>query len=277
MKLSICSYSFHRLLAEGKQDIFRYITDCRDLGCTQLDPWMAHFEPIQAACSEWRKVPFPHQQASYLSSEEVRYLAEVRRAAERAGLPFGCIAVDGGHMYEKDVAARNANRAIAYRWIDVCAVLGARQIRLDSGGTHAMPDAEFKVIVEGFCDVVARAAARGVEVVIENHWGASQVPDNLLRILGAVPGLKMLWDSYNFVPELKREGREKCAPYAAITHMKTFRFDDAGNEPDEDIPHAVRTLKAAGYDGTWGIESCPKEMDEYEAARKTIALLKKLV
>ena len=42
MELSICSYSFHRLLAAGKQDIVRYIADCKELGCTQLDPWNGH-------------------------------------------------------------------------------------------------------------------------------------------------------------------------------------------------------------------------------------------
>lgn len=277
MKLSICSYSFNRLLAAGKQDIFRYITDCKELGCTQLDPWMAHLEPIQAACAEYRKMPFPNEARSLLGSDEIRYLSEVRRSAEAVNLPFGCIAVDGGHMYDKDPAYRTGNRAIAFRWIDVCAVLGAAQIRLDAGGTREMPEAEFTVIVSGFKDVVARATARGVEVVIENHWGASQLPDNLIRILDAVPGLGLLWDSFNFAPEFKMAGRISCAKYASITHMKTFAFSPDGSEPNEDIPHAIAALKAVNYRGTYGIESCPADGDEYGGARKTIALLKKLV
>ena len=48
MELGICSYSFHRLLAAGRQDIFKYITDCAALGCTQLDPWNAHFTALKA-------------------------------------------------------------------------------------------------------------------------------------------------------------------------------------------------------------------------------------
>ena len=43
--ISICSYSFHRLLAAGKQDIFRYITDCKELGCTGLDAWNGFYFP----------------------------------------------------------------------------------------------------------------------------------------------------------------------------------------------------------------------------------------
>ena len=37
MELGICSFSFHRLLAAGQQDIFRYIQDCKELGCTHAE------------------------------------------------------------------------------------------------------------------------------------------------------------------------------------------------------------------------------------------------
>src|SRR5437764_11451702 len=47
MQIGICSYSFHRLLAAGKQDVFRFITVCKELGCTQLDPWNAHLSAFK--------------------------------------------------------------------------------------------------------------------------------------------------------------------------------------------------------------------------------------
>ena len=31
MELSICSYSFHRLLEAGEHDVFQYISDCHSL------------------------------------------------------------------------------------------------------------------------------------------------------------------------------------------------------------------------------------------------------
>jgi hypothetical protein len=281
LAISICSYSFHQLLASGRQDMFRYIRDCKELGCTQLDPWMAHLEPIQAACSEVRKVPYPERAMSFLTSEEVGYLAAVRRAGDEVGLPFGCLAVDGAHMYERELSARAANRAVAYRWLDVAAILGCSQVRIDTGGTHEMPDEQFAIIVQGYKDVVARAAERKLTVIMENHWGASQIPANCVRVLNAVPGLGLLWDSFNFHPHrdipARKSGREVLAPYAALSHIKTFAFDAQGDEPYEDIPHALACLKAANYHGTLGIESCPPEgQDEIEAVRKTIALLKKL-
>jgi len=38
MDYAFCSFSFHRLLAEGKQDIFRHISDCSNLGACRLAP-----------------------------------------------------------------------------------------------------------------------------------------------------------------------------------------------------------------------------------------------
>ena len=46
MELSICSYSFHRLLEAGQQDVFKFISDCHALGCTQLDLWNGHLPSL---------------------------------------------------------------------------------------------------------------------------------------------------------------------------------------------------------------------------------------
>jgi len=45
MEIAICSYSFHRTMAAGQMDFAGYVSICRDLGCTQLDPWNAHLLP----------------------------------------------------------------------------------------------------------------------------------------------------------------------------------------------------------------------------------------
>ena len=61
------------------------------------------------------------------------------------------------------------------------------------------------------------------------------------------------------------------------SHFKTFTFDNDGNEPSVNLSYAVRLLVEAGYDGCWGVESCPEDGDEYGAARKTIDLIKRNV
>ncbi len=275
MKFSICSYSFHRLLATGKQDIFKYIADCKALGVAALDPWNAHLSVIRDEDTVLKAGADPEN--AQLSAQSDAYLEKVKAAAEEAGLPFGCIAVDGAHIYEDTPEKRARNRAIAYRWLDVAHRLGATQVRIDAGGPPEMPDDVFEIIVEGYNDLVARGRERGVEILIENHWGPSPIPENLVRILEAVEGLGLLFDTNNWARGMQEKGWEMCARYAKATHVKTFRFDAAGNEPSVDIPKAMRLLRDAGFDGIWGIESCPEpeDADEYEGVRKTVALMKR--
>jgi sugar phosphate isomerase/epimerase len=277
MEIGICSFSFHRLLAAGEQDIFRYITDCKELGCTQLDPWNAHLADIKKGDDVLHAGHNPHD-STHLSAADEDYIARVKEAADAAGLPFGCIAVDGAHIYDPKPESRAANRARAYRWLDVAHKLGAKQVRIDSGGTREMPDEEFAIIKEGYRDVIDRASALGVEVLVENHWGPTNVPENVLKLLNEIDGLGLLLDAHNFLPERRDDGRRMCAPYARALHIKTFEFDAEGNETsDEDVPAAVKYLLDAGYKGPWGVESVPKDGDEIGAARKTIALLRRLV
>jgi len=273
--MSICSFSFRRLLAAGQQDIFKYISDCKELGCTQLDPWNAHLAGVQDAESVRRAGMDPEY--AQLPPEDDAYLARVKQAADAVGLPFGCVAVDGAHIYEPTEEGRQTNRALAYRWLEICARLGAKQMRVDAGGPAEMPDEVFTLIVEGYQDLVRRGREKGIEILIENHWGPSPFPDKIIRILDAVPGLGLLFDTYNFAGVPKEQAWEMCAPYAKATHFKTFEFDAQGSETTVDVPRAVRILKNAGYCGCWGIESCPKDGDEYQGARRTIALLRRAV
>lgn len=253
IQIGICSYSFHRLLEAGKQDMFAYISDCKKLGCTQLDPWNEHF-----------------------ASTDDAYIAKVKEAAKRAELPFGLIAVDGGHLHEPMPEAREVKRKNAYRWIEIARKLGARQIRLDAGGTAAMPDEEFSIIIDGFEDLKKRCRDAGVELVMENHFGASLMPDNVVRIC-ETSGIGLLLDSFNWARGHEAEGWIKCARFARACHIKAFAFAEDGEELTTNVRAFVRLLKKAGYRGAWGVESVPIDGDEMGAAGKTVALIKRHV
>lgn len=269
MDISICSYSFHRQLASGEQDIFGYITACRELGCTQLDPWNAHLTVIKEGDA--------HPESA-LSAEENEYLDRVEAAADESGLPWGTLAADGAHIYDPDESVRAANRARAYRWLEVADRLGCEQVRIDAGGPEEMPDDVFKTIVEGYTDIIARAKDKGIEVITENHFGPSCIPGNVERMMQEIQGLGFLYDTHNWKPELRDEGRERTAKYATATHVKTFTWDEQGNEVSGEKPeNAIQQLLDAGYMGAWGVESVPTDGDEIEGARKTIALIRRVV
>src|SRR5262245_41436571 len=174
MELSLCSYSFHRLLEAGQHDVFKYISDCHALGCTQLDLWNGHLPSLLD--DEARTPSSITPEYAQLSAAEVDYLARIKASAEMAGLPFGCLAIDGAHIYETSPEARQANQIKAYRWLNIAEQLKAQQIRIDSGGPAEMPEEVLEIIVSGYDDLIPRAGDKGMEVVIENHWGASRIP-----------------------------------------------------------------------------------------------------
>jgi len=275
MEISLCSYSFHHLLEAGKHDVFQYISDCQTLGCTQLELWNGHL-PSLLDDKERSSSSFTPEYAQ-LSPAELDYLAQIKAAADRAGLPFGCLAVDGAHIYEDSPEARQAQQIKAYRWLHIAEQLKAQQIRIDSGGPAEMPEEVLEMIVSGYNDLIPRARDKGMEVVIENHWGASRIPENVVRILEAVPELGLLFDTGNWPEDQRETGWTQCARYARATHLKTYAFDAEGNEITVDIPRAMRILQEAGYQGAWGIESVPRQGDEYEAAQKSIALVRRVL
>jgi sugar phosphate isomerase/epimerase len=254
MEYSVCSYSFHR--SGAAMDIFRYIQWNKEHSFTQLDPWMKHLEDGYA---------------------DDAYLGRVKQAAAQVGLPFGCIAVDGAHIYEPTAEARQANRERAYRWIDICQYLGASQVRIDSGGPEEMPDDVFAIIVEGYEDVLRYAKERGVEVIVENHWGPTKHAANVVKILEALPELGLLFDTWNWAPGTQEQAWPMCAKYARLTHVKTYAFDAQGNDPTYNVVKAIRLLHDTGYRGTWGIESVPKDGDEEAGALGTLALIRRVL
>src|SRR5947209_2386091 len=118
MKLGICSYSFHRLLSAGEMDIFRYIEVCKQLGCTQLDPWNAHLSELKDGAEVIHAGRNPSR-SQHLSAVDDAYIRRVRAAADAAAMPFGTMVVDGAHIYEADDEARRRNRQTAYRWLNI--------------------------------------------------------------------------------------------------------------------------------------------------------------
>jgi len=251
---SIISYSFRHSFESGAMDIYSYIRFCAENGFTQLDPWMKHLAR---------------------GIEDRVWLSEVRAAGQDSGLPFGCVAVDGGHIYEAGEAERAKTRQVREAWLETAALLGARMIRVDAGGPDDMPDEALDIIVRGYRDFIPRASSAGLTVVVENHWGPTKYPDNVVRLLGAVDGLGLLFDTGNWADGEAERGWELCARFAKLTHIKTLAFDSKGNESTMNVPKAIAILRREQYAGTWGIESTPENGDEIGSARKSLALIKR--
>ena len=274
MRIGICSFSFHRTFAEGKMDISSYIQISKDLGCTQLDPWNAHLS-LAASGAETLFAGRNPSQAKLEPPTDDAFIDRVKAAAATAGLPFGCIAMDGCYIYEPGESARDVNRKRAYQWLNIAERLGAKQARIDVGGPPEMPDEAFRIIIAGYKDLIARGRDKGVEILMENHWGPSTNPDNVLKLLDTIDGLHFLFDTNNWIKTRQREGWERCAGRARASHIKTFAFDDKGDEISIDLKPAFDLLNASHFAGAWGVESVPRDGDELRGAKQTIDLIRR--
>ncbi len=272
LNIGICSFSFHRTCASGAMDFAGIARTCKELGCTQLDPWNAHLGSASGAAS-LRAGRTP--QDARLGLPGPGEVEAAQRAAQAVGLGFGCIAVDGAHIVDADAAVARDNRERARAWIGIARQLGAQSVRIDAGGPEELSDAQLAAIRDGYRELIELAGGHGVRVIMENHWGPSQIPENVVRILEAVPGLGLLFDTHNWKKGLQREGWERCARFAEVVHVKTFTFDAAGEEATVDLKPAFALLGDHAFAGSWCVESVPADGDEVRAARDTIALIRR--
>jgi sugar phosphate isomerase/epimerase len=230
MKTSICSYSFYRMVKDGKQDMFQYITDCNELGVDLIDPWSGYSE----APGQERGQPPLMDNPDYADD-----IDKIKTEGDAVEMPFGCVALDRAHIYEPI----EANRQRTSQWLDVTARLGGTTMRIDTGPrVETWTDDEFQIIVAGYNDLIAEAKTKGVQIIVENHWGPTKHPENTVRTLEAVKGLGRLFDSNNWAEGTQEKAWDMCAKYATFTHFKTFSFDENGDDPSVDLRECTNIL-----------------------------------
>lgn len=179
-----------------------------------------------------------------------------------------------------DAEKRKAGVAIAKKWLDGAAVLGAKSMRVNTGGPRIAPNAVatqdyprndelvvfLKNAIESFKEMADHGAKRGVKVTIENHWGLSANPMNVVIILNEVksPFCEASPDFCNWEHEyLLYHGLEALAPYAHTTvHAKYWN-----RWKDNDVQRSVRIMTKAGYKGIFALEYEDGPWDGVEGAK----------
>lgn len=273
MQLGICSFAFHRTWAAKAMDFPGLIQACKDLGCTQLDPWNAHLNEPTTGEDTVRAGSNP--QDARLGTPSDAHVATLLKQIRAGGLPVGCVAVDGGHVYEAEADKRALNHERAHRWIDISGALGATHVRIDAGGPEDLPEAILAEIAAGYRELIAHAKRYGIRIIVENHWGPTIIPENVNRLLDAVDGLGLLFDTNNWKKERQFDAWRLCAQRAEVVHVKTFAIGDDLVDPEIDLTEAFSLLRKHRFAGTWCVESVPRDGDEIAAARRTLDLIRR--
>jgi sugar phosphate isomerase/epimerase len=169
---------------------------------------------------------------------------------------------------EMDADKRKAGIAVAKKWLDGGKIIGAKSMRVNSGGPRIAPPAVatsdypkndqlaqyLRNCIESFKEMAEYGSKVGVKVTLENHWGLTANPINIRIIVDEVgsPFCEASPDFCNWEHEyLMYNGLKDLAPYAHTNvHAKYWnRWPDTQN-----VRRSVKIMMDAGFQGTFALE-----------------------
>jgi len=168
---------------------------------------------------------------------------------------------------DPDPEKRKTGIAIAKKWLDGAKLLGAKSMRVNSGGPRIVPGAVatpdypkndeitkyLSNCIESFKEMADHGGKAGVKVTLENHWGLTASPTNVRIIIEEVnhPFCEASPDFCNWEHEyMLYHGLKELAPYAhTIVHAKYW-----DRWKSNDVRRSVKIMMDAGFKGAFALE-----------------------
>ena len=198
----------------------------------------------------------------FFDSVMLRDMRELKELGDGYGVEFVLLMIDGeGNMVAPDKAERKQAAITHRKWVDIAHYLGCHAVRCNLGGSRQGWESEKDEIVkraaDSFHQLLEYSEESGLNVLIENHGGASSDPEVLAAIMKEVdhPRFGTLPDFGNL-----NEGADpyevtsKLMPWAQGVSVKA-QWNPAWFHRIYDLTRLIKICKDAGYSGYWGIES----------------------
>jgi sugar phosphate isomerase/epimerase len=260
--VSLAQWSLHRMLQAGELSAEDFPTFTRErFGITGVE-YVNSFFKNRSTDDAW------------LSALDTR--------CKEAGVKSVLIMIDGeGALGDPDRSARSKAVENHYRWLHAAAALGCHGIRVNvpSKGT---PEQQRDLCATGLSDLLERADAMNLNVMIENHGGLSSNGGWLSSLIALVdhPRLGSLPDFGNFILDWdthemydRYQGVDELLPYAKALSAKSHDFDESGNETHTDYGRMFELVRKHGYTGWIGVEYEGDALPEVEGIERTRDLL----
>lgn len=197
----------------------------------------------------------------FFENPTLEYQNELKRNLNTHGVTPVLIMVDDEGNLAAVERQERIQAAIAHRkWIDIASYLGCHAIRCNMGGATKDWKSDADLVdraAESFNDLLEYASDADLNIVVENHGGASSDPDILVSLMKAVGS-----DHFGTLPDFgninsgdnREEVVRKLVPYAKGTSVKASWAAD-GTNPGWDLDRLLKICMESGYHGFWGIES----------------------
>jgi sugar phosphate isomerase/epimerase len=185
-----------------------------------------------------------------------------------------------------DEAQRKAGVEVAKRWLEGCAVLGVKSMRMNSTSAlgpgirpNAIPRSSdgyprnldiiplLNAAIESYKEMADYGGNLGIRVTIENHWGLAADPMNIRIILDTVnhPYCEASPDFCNWEHEyMLFNGLKALAPYSH-TNVHAKYWDRWGDK--NDVQRSTRIMLAGGFKGTFALEYEEGPLNGIEGAK----------
>ena len=228
-----------------------------------------------------------------MEEESAAYMNRLKRRAWANGLDLVMLSIHQDFV-DPDPDARRKDIEHTKHCIDLAAQMGIPAIRLNSGRWNTIrsfddlmkakgdepplegyaKDDAFKWCIDSIEQCIPHAEKAGVVMAIENHWGLTTQPNDLLRIYHAVrsPWLGMNVDTGNYVGDPYPQ-MELLAPHATIVQAKTYYGGGVWYTLDLDYKRIAAILRKAGFRGYVSLEMEGNEPAE-TAVPKSLAVLR---
>ncbi len=251
-RLGVSTYSFWRFNGPKEETP---IEDCID----------------RAAALGFDGVEILHMQ---MTSEDDAYLQNLKRRAFTQGLDLMGFSTHQGFV-SPDPAVRQENVERTLHQIDLAYRLGIPTMRINTGrwGTTASfddlmanrgiepplegytDDEAFGWVIDAIGQCLPQAAAQGVVLGLENHWGLGRTPEGVLRIVEALdsPWLRVTLDTGNFLED-PYDRLALLAPYTILLQAKTYYGGGKWYTLDLDYGRIARIMREHGFEGYVSLE-----------------------
>ncbi|WP_395343684.1 sugar phosphate isomerase/epimerase family protein [Ningiella sp. W23] len=217
------------------------------------------------------------------------YWAELKQRCEDSGITRNNLMLDQeGYLGHNDKAQRLLAVENHKKWIDIAAKIGCASVRVNAHGIGNW-DQQLAQSLESCTTLADYAKANGLILLVENHGGISSNADWLVQLMQEAnhDALKVFLDYDNFKwseTELwqteqvydRYEGVTKLMPFTDSVSVKTYAFDDQGNETTIDVERMVRIAQENNFSGYHSVEFEGHQGSPVEGIKKTRDLLKRV-
>lgn len=209
-----------------------------------------------------------------MAAEDTAYCNKLKRHAFLNGIDLICLSIHQNFV-SPDPEVRKKMIDHTVHCLELAYQMGIPTIRLNSGrwGTiksfddlmaargvepilpgHT-PDEGFKWCIDSIEECLKTAEKLGVIMALENHWGLTNTPEGMLRILGAIesPWLGALLDTGNFLED-PYEKEKLIAPKTVFVQAKTYYGGGEWYTLDLDYKKIAGVLADANYRGYVSLE-----------------------